>query len=347
MKPAKENLRTTCKILLVDDSKTDRQTYQHYLMKSESVDFVIWESNCGETGLEMCLQHKPDVILLEYLLPDFDGLEFLKALKKKRSPLPPTIMLTDQGNEQIAVEAMKVGAQDYLIKGQLTPDQLVQAVRRVLAQRNLQLTIARQQSQQRLMADVALRISQSLDLEIILEAAVVGIRQVLDCDRTLVYRFESDRSGTVIAESVLPKWPTTLGNAIEDSCFRETGVNRYLSGHKTVICDIYHSGLSTCHIQLLERFQVKANIVVPILVREIVTLKQPRLWGLLMAHCCQDARTWQAYELGILDDLALQLGIAIQHSELVLALEKRAEALTVINHELTIATKQLDAQRGA
>lgn len=342
MKPTEEILEETCTILIVDDSEVDRLAYQRYLMKSEDLKYTTLESDSGEGGLALCSQHQPDIILLDYLLPDLNGIEFLQALKNQGKALPSVIMLTGQGSEQVAVEALRAGAQDYLVKGHLEPGQLVQAIRRALVQQNLQSTIEQQKRQQQLMAvmaDVALRISQSLDLETILETAVVGIRQLLGCDRTLVYRFESDQSGVVVAESVLPRWQVMLGSKIEDSCFRKTEADRYQLGHKTVIHDIYQSHLSARHIQLLEQFEVKANVVVPILVREIVTLKQPKLWGLLMAHHCRDTRTWQAQELGMLDDLAVQLGIAIQQSELVSALERRAEALTSINHQLSIAAK--------
>ncbi|MGD1859365.1 MAG: ATP-binding protein [Leptolyngbyaceae cyanobacterium] len=337
-----ESVDSDCKILIIDDSEADRLTYRRYLSRAEMSDCTILESDCGEVGLEMFLQHHPNVVLLDYLLPDIDGLEFLQVLSTKIQPLPAVIMLTGQGSEQVAVEAMKMGAQDYLVKSQLASERLTQAVRLALLQQRLRQRIARQQQQQRLMARVALRISQSRDLATILDTTVKGTRQLLNCDRTLVYRFESDMSGTVLAESVTAGWTQSLGAAIQDTCFQDQGAERYLKGHKTVIANIYDSSLTPCHVRLLERFQVKANIVVPILLREAVTLEHPKLWGLFIAHHCRGFRQWQESELALLDDLSVQLAIAIQQSELISTLEERATTLTAVNHLLVETTEALE-----
>ncbi|MEM7768963.1 MAG: ATP-binding protein [Cyanobacteria bacterium P01_A01_bin.37] len=324
-----------CTILIVDDSEADRLTYQRYLAKSDIVGCAVLESDCGETGLEICLQCQPDVVLLDYLLPDINGIEFLQTLRTQVKSPPPVIMLTGQGNEQVAVEAMKMGAQDYLVKGRLDADMLSQTIRRVLTQQVLRRMVARQQQQQQLMADIAMRISQSLNLDTILTTAVEGVRQLLNCDRTLIYRFASDMRGTVIAEAVLPEWSASLGTEIVDTCFQDNGAKRYLENHKTAIANIHESHLTPCHIQLLEQFQVRANIVVPILLSDVETIESRRLWGLLIAHHCRNVRDWQPHELELLDNLAVQLAIAIQQSVLVSMLQRRAEKLVSANQRLT------------
>jgi len=84
-----------------------------------------------------CAVVKPDAILLDFL-PDIDGLEFLDELKNQigRTSLP-VIMLTGQGNEAIAVQAMKSGAQDYLVKGNMTPQILRLAIHNVVERAHL------------------------------------------------------------------------------------------------------------------------------------------------------------------------------------------------------------------
>ncbi|MEL6385469.1 MAG: ATP-binding protein [Cyanobacteria bacterium J06626_18] len=194
-----------------------------------------------------------------------------------------------------------------------------------------------------LMAKIALRISQSRDLKTVLDITVREARQLLGCDRTLIYRFESDMSGTILAESVASGWNKSLGTAIEDTCFQEQGADRYVAGHKTVIADIHDSSLTPCHIELLEQFQVKANIVVPILLPEAAT-EQSKLWGLFIAHQCRGPRQWQENELELLDDLSVQLAITIQQSELVSTLEERAMTLTAVNHLLVKTTETLETR---
>ena len=343
-----ENLTSTyqgsgpmCTVLIVDDSESDRVTYERHLSRSGLVNCKILFSDCGETGLAMYQEHQPDVILLDYRLPDLDGIEFLQTLTKIRQTLPAVIMLTGQGSEQIAVEAMKMGAQDYLVKGNLNAGRLIQTVRRALTQQELQKTIVRQQQQQQLTASISLRISQALDLETSLEIAVDGVRELLDCDRTLIYRFNPDMTGVVIAESVLSDWRVGLGAEIEDTCFRDQGAARYLTGHKTVIPDIYDAGLTPCHIKLLEQFQVKANLVVPILLQPSQNGKESELWGLLVAHHCRETREWQTTELSLLEDLSVQLAIAIQQNKLISKLQKRAVDLASANNRLKKTSKLL------
>lgn len=342
MYQACETADMACKILIVDDSETDRATYRRYLERSQVFGCSIMEGDCGEAGLEIFAEHQPDVVLLDYLLPDLDGLEFLQSMPVAQAAMPAVIMLTGQGNEQVAVEAMKRGAQDYLIKGKLTLEQLEQTIRRSLTQRLLQQQLVRQQQQQRLLAEVALQISQLQSLESILQVTVEGGRTLLECDRTVIYRFESDMSGTIVAESVLPNWSTSLGTNIKDTCFQQQGVKKYLQGHKTVISDVHDSHLTPCHIKLLERFQVKANIVTPILLSDMATPNQQELWGLLIAHNCRAPKEWQASDLALLDDLTVQVAIAIQKSELLSNLEERASRLAVINDTLLKTTETLE-----
>lgn len=329
-------------VLLVDASEADRATYRRYIDKSNIAKCSVIEGDCGKVGLALCQQHSPDLILLGYKLPDLDGLAFLESLQAAVSDLPPVIMITGEGNEKVAVQAMKIGVRDYLVKGDLDAERFSQSVLRVLSEQALQQLVSRQQRQQQLMAATALRISNASSLESILQTTAKGMRALLDCDRTAVYRFESDLSGTILAESVLPEWSQSLGADITDTCFQQNGgLEKYLDGHKTVISDIHHSKLTPCHIKMLEQFQVKANLVVPIVLNRTET-QEKKVWGLLLAHHCRAAREWQREELMLLDDLAVQLAIAIQQSEFVSALKRRATDLATANRRLIETTELLE-----
>ncbi|MBD1927197.1 diguanylate cyclase [Trichocoleus sp. FACHB-90] len=177
---------------------------------------------------------------------------------------------------------------------------------------------------ERLIGSMLERIRQSLDLGEILNTTVAEVRQFLECDRVLVHRFQPDWTGVITVESQDPRWTPILGTCIADRCFSENYVHLYQHGRVQAVTDIYTSGLSQCHINLLERFQVRANLVVPILQERVQTLgdsscsesSHSKLWGLLIAHQCRDSRQWQPWEMDLLKSLSAQVGMAIQQAEL-------------------------------
>jgi DNA-binding response OmpR family regulator len=180
-------------ILIIDDCGEDREMYCRYLSREAVFNYKIIESESGEQALKYLATIQIDLILLDYLLPDLDGLEFIEELKKvKVNKIPPMIMLTGEGNETIAVEAMKSGFKDYLVKGSVTAEILVTAIKNALQQDYLQSLLNKKIKQQQLIAEIALRIRQSLDLGKILNTAVREVQILLNCDRVVIYRFAPD-----------------------------------------------------------------------------------------------------------------------------------------------------------
>ena len=168
---------------------------------------------------------------------------------------------------------------------------------------------------ERLMAAIQARIRQSLDLTKVLNTTVAEVRQFLQTDRVIIYRFEPNWSGMVIVESVGQQWTPTLGRKIQDDCFvKELCIEPYRQGRIQTVENIYTTDLTPCYVDLLTQFQVKANLVVPLLQGE-------KLWGLLVAQHCTQPRQWQLWEIELLKQLATQVGIAIQQAELYQQLE--------------------------
>jgi light-regulated signal transduction histidine kinase (bacteriophytochrome) len=332
-------------ILIVDDSSIDRETYRRYLTSAHQLSCQIIDCESAENALKLCDQGCPDVILLDYLLPDADGLAFLQALAKRLESLPIIIMLTGQGSESIAVEAMKYGVKDYLIKGELTQEKLVNAVTNACNSQRLQVQIDRQRQQRALLSSINLKISHAIELSEILQSAVEGAGILLACDRAIVYQFHTDRSGTIVAESVLPQWSASIAHQIHDNCFQNTAAEKlkqYLQGHKTVVGNVETANLTACHIQMLREFQVKAILAIPILLR-VPPSRDVNLWGLLISHHCETTHEWQPDEVNLLDELAMQMGIAIQQAELISDLKatiKQQQAIKGKLHDRMIEIEQ-------
>jgi PAS domain S-box-containing protein len=105
------------RILVVEDDLVDRMACRRALAQDANFEFVLSEAETGREGLQLAHAQKPDCVLLDYHLPDLNGLEFLAELRNDLGEIPvPVMMLTGTDNASVAVEALKRGAQDYLVK---------------------------------------------------------------------------------------------------------------------------------------------------------------------------------------------------------------------------------------
>ncbi len=179
----------------------------------------------------------------------------------------------------------------------------------ITARKQAEIALQQQVKRERLVNAIQERIRSSLDLEEVMTMAVEEVRKFLSTDRTVIYRFNPDWSGFVAVESVAVGTMPILGIYINDPCFRERYVSVYEQGNLRASDNIYMAGISECHLNLLSEFEIKANLVVPILQGE-------KLWGLLIAHHCRSQRHWNSSEIESLKQISVQLGIAIQQSTL-------------------------------
>jgi signal transduction histidine kinase len=114
-------------ILIIDDDEIDRMAVMRAL-KVANMNARVWEASDAAQGIELLKAHEFDCALLDYRLPDRDGLDALRDIREIGGGVP-VIMLTGQGSEQLAVDLMKAGASDYLVKGELSLEHLSQSVR--------------------------------------------------------------------------------------------------------------------------------------------------------------------------------------------------------------------------
>jgi signal transduction histidine kinase len=113
----------------------------------------------------------------------------------------------------------------------------------------------------------------------------------------------------------------------------------YVQGRKTAIDDIYKADLSECHIGLLEAFQVRASLIVPILLTIDRAVSLPKPWGLLIVHQCQNPRQWIDEEGLFLEQISVQLAIAIHQSELLQRLNQELAQRSRAEQKLLIQTQ--------
>lgn len=195
-----------------------------------------------------------------------------------------------------------------------------------------QLEILLQQST--LLREVTNEIQKKLDTNTIFQIAVDKIQDVLKTDRVAIFQFDSTtnyKQGVFVAEKVIPVYYSVVAARVTDERFSENYAEKYLLGRVFAVSDIYTAGLSDCHIQIYERFQIRATLVLPL-------LQGDQLWGLLCLHQCSGPREWLSSEIEFMEQIALQLGITLNQAELYeQALEK--------SQQLQIALQQIEVQK--
>jgi PAS domain S-box-containing protein len=166
-----------------------------------------------------------------------------------------------------------------------------------------------QSERERLLNAILLKIQCELNLDQILSITVKEAQELLRIDRVVIYQFHQDWSGTFVVEAVNNPVLSILGKTIDDECFNQDYVQKYQNRAISSINDVELADLSHCHKDLLQCFQVKANIVVSISFGDT-------LWGLLIAHQCLAPRQWEEFEIDLLKQLANHVAIAIQQVKL-------------------------------
>ena len=197
------------------------------------------------------------------------------------------------------------------------------------------------EEQQQTLAGTIGRIRESLDLSRIFTATTQEVRRFLSADRVGIFQFDPGSQynlGEFVSEDVNPDYPSALAQKIEDHCFGDTYAVHYHAGQVQAVADIYAAGLSQCHIDILAHFNVRANLIVPLRLKD-------NLWGLLCIHQCSAPRQWQQIEIEFAKQLANHIGVALYQAQLLenaqeaqrladQANQAKSEFLAVMSHEL-------------
>ncbi len=166
----------------------------------------------------------------------------------------------------------------------------------------------------RLVKTITQNIHQSLDLPHILATTVNDVLRVLQADRALIFRLHPSGAGSVIQIATLPDHPLNEILHWQDACFSNRHQGFYRQGQPRAVNDVRHDEWRDCQANLMVQLGVKSKLVAPILAPS--EAGSVMLWGLLIIHTCTQMRVWQPVEVDLLQQIADQLAIAIQQSEL-------------------------------
>ncbi|QYO62418.1 GAF domain-containing protein [Leptolyngbya sp. 7M] len=198
--------------------------------------------------------------------------------------------------------------------------------------RRAEQALAQQVQYEQLLQTISQQIRSSLRLEEILAAAVTQVQQVLQVDRALVFRLYANGTGCVIKEATLPQYPVTAEMRFPEEQFPLECRTLYQRGQARAITNVDTDILADCLVKFMHQIQVKSKLVVPIVQSDEET--GSTVWGLLILHSCAVYRQWQPAEVELMQKVAVQMGIAIQQSELYVQLETQLKQKEILIKEI-------------
>jgi len=314
--------------------------------------WTLWHPAYWLSGIEKALTALVScytALALVELLPQFLSLKTPEELHQINQELEAQI--AERKRAEALLESRVDERTTALIEANTALESEIQE--RTAVQNNLQ----QMAKQERTMALVLQRMRQSLDLSVIFQATTEELRQAMECDRTLIYRFNTDWSGEVIAESVGGNWrsillptPPELESTIdqascvvkqledqeilrEDTYLKETqgGIYQEPSSY-CCVPDVLEAGFDDCYLKLLAVLQARAYVTVPIFCRN-------QLWGLLAAYQNGHPRSWLPSEIQVMTRIGGQLGVAVQQAELFNQVQQQAEELKAAKEQADQASR--------
>jgi two-component system, sensor histidine kinase and response regulator len=255
-------------------------------------------------------------------------------------------------NEAALQEKFTLLLLEYLLT---QPDTIQQQEDDFFTCQHVEEALSKQIAQERLLNRVTTQIRKSLDLSVIMTTALAQVREFLELDRLVIYKFEelnknkdntptsasavaqvrkiSDYRGCIVYEARATDSIPSVLNCEEKNCFTPTTEcwAKYRQGFTLAVNDVYKTYISEkCLLNFLEGVQVRAKLVAPIMFEN-------KLWGLLIAHQCYEPRSWNDQEKSLLGAIAEQLAIAIHQAELMKSLTQEKQSLEQRVIERTMA----------
>ncbi len=342
---------------------TDRKILERQLALRQALLNAFFSS--APVGLAI-LDRQMQFVQINELLAEINGLPIADHIGKTldQSPLAPLIPIY----EQVLNTGEKILNQELSSQSHTQPDILrhflvssfpilgensqPESVGTILAEisdlKRAETALLESVEREKAISQVVQRIRSSLDLQTIFAATTAELRQVIDSDRVVVYRFHPDWSGEFVAESVGSEWLSLMlehekdprltnhslqadtciiqkldmqVNQVADTYLQTTQGGVYNHGvNYLAVEDIYQANFATCYLEMLERFQARAYITVPIFCGS-------KLWGLLSTYQNSAPRQWQTAEINMVIQIGNQLGVALQQANLLAQTQSQSAAL--------------------
>jgi methyl-accepting chemotaxis protein PixJ len=160
-------------------------------------------------------------------------------------------------------------------------------------------------SKSQIIFSIGQQIRQAEDLDSLFNVTVNEVRQVLEAERVLIYRFDGDNPRRIMAESVVRGFTPALREIMPVVSFGFDSLSDYAQRSVALFDSVATAGLTPYQLQLWERFQIQASLSLAINLNG-------KAWGLLVGHQCTNPRHWQESDVSLLYQLVLELAASLQ-----------------------------------
>ena len=164
-------------------------------------------------------------------------------------------------------------------------------------------------SQNRRPFAIANAMAQAINLDNLYQITVTELRKRFKVERALLYQFQSEAQGTVIAESLTAGYSPTLSQALPALTFGQATSQLYQQQAVVSITNVANDATTPYQMQLFQSFQIQASLSLPIFINE-------QVWGLLVIQSCQSSRQWNDNEIALLYQVVTELTLKLQTHEL-------------------------------
>ncbi len=305
-------------ILIVDDMATNLKVLRGHLAKTKH---QLSFASSGSQALERVSITRPDLILLDLMMPEMDGLEVCQRLKLSYQTADiPIIFLTASHEDEHLLQAFELGAVDYVTKP-FRPSELLARIETHLSLAHLQTQLQQRALQETILRHVIEDLHSSFDLRTILSRAAAHIKSFITVDRVLICRCFSSDSCAIMTTTDPAFQPTAL--PIELQTFQS----------RAQVSVIQSDSLKAGDAEWLKRWDVHTELRFPI-------FQKTELWGAMIVHLSSDSLPDSS--INLLQTVVEQLQIAIQQFDLYSQLQTAKGELSETVDELEQANSELE-----
>lgn len=315
------------RVLLIEDNPGDARLLQEMLDDAPgNVAFELEHAERLSAGLKKVARNQIDVVLLDLTLPDSEGLETFIRLQTEAPDMPITV-LSGLDDASLAIQAVRDGAQDYLVKGEIDNHSLTRAIRYAIERKQAEKEIRRRTAYLEALNAVVAAATTAPDLANLLEIALQHTLQALDLDRGMIWQAEQCVTRGLPADFDLAGSKEALN----------TGLDR--CGPITVMDWEYvpsDDALSELAPRLIAA-GAHATLAVPILV------ESERIGGL--AAIALEPHPWPADEIALAKAVGKQVGAAARRLRLLQAEREQRELAEALQEAAATVSDTLEAEK--